>query len=74
MTETYSTLLWFNRAKAKKNGEAPIYCHITINGERAELATKEYVQPAKWDVHRGQVKGSSEEARRINHQIENITA
>ena len=41
---TFTTLFWINKTKAKQ-GEAPIYARITVDGVRAELSIKKSVSP-----------------------------
>lgn len=53
-----------------KSAKAPIYCRITINGKRAEISLKRFIEPAKWSASIGRVKGNSAEARLINLNIE----
>ncbi len=53
-----------------KSAKAPIYCRITVNGKRAEISLKRFIEPAKWLTSLGRVKGNSEEARMINLNIE----
>lgn len=45
---------------------------MTINGQRFEVSTGRYVQPAKWSSVSGKVKGNSEEARTINAYLETL--
>jgi hypothetical protein len=52
--------------------KAAIYCRITVNGKRAELSVKRFIEPSKWIKTAGMVKGSSEEARIINNQLDII--
>jgi len=40
-SKTFSIHFWLNMAK-KKNGIAPIYARITVNGKRAEISLKRY--------------------------------
>lgn len=63
-------LIYLKTSKTKKNGRAPIYLRITIDGSRAEISLNECVDSAKWDEKKYRVKGNSEEARRINFRIE----
>lgn len=63
---TFSINFWLAKAKMR-NGLAPIYCRITINGQRTEISTKRFIEPTKWDSHgSGMMKGKSEEARVMN--------
>jgi site-specific recombinase XerD len=70
---TFSINYWLYRSK-EKNGKAPIYCRITMNGQRIEMSMKRVIEPSKWIVGAGVVKGNSEEARTINHYLETIKA
>lgn len=49
-----------------RNGKAPIYCRVTVNGKRAEISLKRSIEPERWIAAAGMVKGKSEEARTIN--------
>ncbi len=65
---TFNTLVWQNKAKIK-NGQAPIYIRITIDGKRTEISTRKSIAPEKWNPDSQSVKGNNEEARIINQQI-----
>jgi hypothetical protein len=43
--------------KLKKDGNAPIYLRITINGTRSEVSTKIDIEPSKWDSKKELIKG-----------------
>ena len=68
---TFTTLFWINKTKAKQ-GEAPIYARITVDGIRAELSIKKSVSPDNWQNDSGLAKGNSETARTINHYIQQV--
>jgi site-specific recombinase XerD len=53
-----------------KEGFAPVYLRITCDGKRSEVSTRVYVDPCKWNPVKGRVKGNSEDARRLNENIE----
>ncbi len=40
-SKTFSIHFWLNTAK-KKNGIAPVYARVTVNGKRAEISLKRY--------------------------------
>ena len=63
--QTFSILFWLSKSKIR-NGKAPIYCRISINGRRTEIASKRLIEPEKWNSSTGAVRGNSEEARTIN--------
>lgn len=68
MKQNYSLLFWLNTSRMQLE-KAAIYCRITVNGKRAELSVKRFIEPSKWIKTAGMVKGSSEEARIINNQL-----
>lgn len=57
--------------KIKKDGNAPIYLRITINGTRSEVSTKIDVAPTKWDSKKGLIKGKDPLSIRLNQQLYN---
>ncbi|MDW3193051.1 MAG: site-specific integrase [Cytophagales bacterium] len=65
---TFSTLS-IVRASRSKNDKLPVYLRITVDGKRAEISTKEYVDGEKWDKVRGRLKGNSQEAREVNGRL-----
>ena len=71
MKQNYSLLFWLNTSRMQLE-KAAIYCRITVNGKRAELSVKRFIEPSKWIKTAGMVKGSSEEARIINNQLDII--
>ena len=68
---TYSTAFLLRTAKAK-NGKAPIYCRITVNGQRIEFSIKRSVSVNQWN--NGQVKGNGEEARTLKAYLTQVEA
>lgn len=46
-SNTFSIHFWLNTAK-KKNGIAPVYVRITVNGKRAEISLKRYQSVTSW--------------------------
>ncbi|MDI9564902.1 MAG: site-specific integrase [Bacteroidota bacterium] len=72
MKKNLNLLFYLRRAKTKKNGEAPIYLRITVDGIRTETPTGRSIIPDKWENDLQMQKGKSEEARTLNHFIESI--
>jgi len=68
---TYSTafLLRTSRSKGKN---APIYCRITVNGQRTEFSIKRSVAISQWD--NGKVKGNNEEAKTLKAYLKQVEA
>ena len=69
--ETFTILFWLFKAKMR-NGKAPIYCRITINGKRAQFSLKRSIDPDKWNSSSGTAKGNSEEARILNSYLNKV--
>ena len=71
MQTTFSTTFILRTSKTK-NGLTPIYCRITVAGNRAEFSIKRSVAEKNWDA--GKAKGNSEEARTLNSYLKQIEA
>ncbi len=71
MNQNYALLFWLNRSKAR-NGKAPIYCRITIDGKRTEISMRQSVDPVKWITQAGQAKPHTTELRMLNNYLEMV--
>ena len=69
---TFSLLSYLRRGKANKDGLAPIYLRITLDGKRAELSAQTFVDPTKWNSQKGRLKASFDESKRLNRTIESF--
>lgn len=69
--QTFTILFWIFKAKIR-NGKAPIYCRITVNGKRAQFSLKRSIDPEKWNSSSGTAKGNSEEARILNSYLNKV--
>lgn len=65
-------LFWVARSKKDASGKAPIYCRITINGQRAEIATGIIVKPIDFDTAKKRVKNNAL-ADDYNKSLEKLT-
>ena len=65
---------WLNKAKKNKEGFAPIWARITIDGKRTECSTHNYVQEAHWDSERNVVRKQCVDAININNSLAIIRA
>ncbi len=70
---TFAVLYWLKQASAK-NGKAPLYARITVNGKRAELSLKRKVPVSDWDSGKGRLKGLGSGAKAMNNYIEQVNA
>ncbi len=70
-TNTFSILFWLKQANAK-NGKAPLYARITVNGKRAELSLKRKLLVSNWDASKNRLKGLSVETKIFNNYLEQV--
>jgi integrase len=69
MQTTFKTKFVLRTSKAR-NGIAPIYCRISVDGRRVEFSIKRSAAEKDWG--NGKAKGNSEEARTLNTYIKQI--
>ncbi|OFX49611.1 MAG: hypothetical protein A2046_05965 [Bacteroidetes bacterium GWA2_30_7] len=72
MENSFSILIWLNKSKKNSKNLAPIYGRITVNGKRAEIALKLFIEIERWDSTKGRARGNKEDSRLINITIENF--
>lgn len=72
-SNSFSILIWANKAKSDVNGLMPLYARVTVMGKRAEISLKKKVNPAKWDAKTGFMKGSGNEVRTVNNHIHQVS-
>ncbi len=70
---TFSILFYLKRSKLNKNGEAPIYMRITIDGERSETSTKRSIEPERWNTAKGLARPLSMYEKDLNQYLKHIT-
>ncbi|MHA7865094.1 site-specific integrase [Flagellimonas marinaquae] len=71
-TKTFSLIHYLRKAQLDKTGKAGIYLRITVNSQRAELSIKRKTSPEKWCSAKGRIKGSSKEAKELNHYMDQL--
>lgn len=67
-------LLWLVKNRINKNGESPIFCRITISGNRAETFSGIYAKGNEWDADKQKIKGNSEAAKQKNSKLSSLVA
>src|SRR5690554_1156414 len=72
MQTTFSILFYPRGNDIDRNGNAPIYARITVNGKRSEFSIKRKVLLEKWNSDAGKIKGTSTDARELNRYINAI--
>lgn len=69
---TFNILFFIKKTKLLKNGKAPIYLRITVNGKRSEIAIKRSIPLNLWDTLKSKAKGNSKEAQIINDYLNSV--
>ncbi len=68
---TFGIAFYLRRYKSK-DGKAPIYVRITVDGKRTDIYLKTEIDILKWNNLKGMAKGNSEENRSFNTYLERI--
>ncbi|MES2388266.1 MAG: Arm DNA-binding domain-containing protein [Bacteroidota bacterium] len=61
---------WLRKNKSTKDGLNPIYCRVTIEGQRKDFSTGFCVREEDWNINAHRVRGGST----INQGLLNIEA
>lgn len=69
MVSTFSILFYPRGNDMDKEGKAPVYARITVNGKRSEFSIRRKLSLDKWSSEAGKAKGSSNEARELNKYL-----
>ncbi len=69
---TFAQVFYIKRNKMMRNGEAPIYLRITVNGQRAEFSTKRTVDPDQWDPAKDRVSKKTKQAISLNEYLDEV--
>jgi site-specific recombinase XerD len=72
VTKNSLGIMFFIRTNRGKDGRAPIYARITIDGKPAEISIKLDVNVNNWNLSKGLAKGKGDEIRNINTILEQI--
>lgn len=72
MQTTFSILFYPRGNDIDKDGNAPIYLRITVNGKRSELSIKRKVLLKKWNSEGGKVRGTTNDVRELNRYMDAI--
>jgi len=66
MNKNLGLLFYVKRSKMLANGTAPVYLRITVDGDRADISSKRYIDPKKWNATGQKLGGSGEEVKSFN--------
>ena len=71
-TNTFGVVFYLRKYKAR-DGKAPIYARITVDGQRTDIALKRDIDMENnWNSAKGMAKGKSEEIRILNTYLEQV--
>ncbi|MBK5278999.1 MAG: hypothetical protein JJE09_09080 [Bacteroidia bacterium] len=74
LNQTFSILFWLHKAKTTKQGLAPIWVRISVDGKRAECSTQKQIHPKFWDAENSKVLDKFSESRSINDYLTLVKA
>lgn len=72
MRSTFKILMYLKKGSEKPNGNVPLMCRLTVDGEIKQFSCKMDVLPRLWNVKTGRASGKSIEAQKINHAVDKI--
>lgn len=68
----FSVLFYPRGNDMDRNGNAPIYLRITVNGRRSEFSIRRKVLMTKWNSEAGKVRGTTIDVRELNRYMDTI--
>jgi site-specific recombinase XerD len=60
------------RTEKEKDGKAPVYASIKVNGSKAMLALKQTISTRCWDLRKSMGKTTTAEGRELNSYLEEV--
>lgn len=72
MRSTFKVLFYVKKGSEKPNGNLPLMCRITVDGEIKQFSCKIDVPLRLWDVKNNRASGKSAEAQKINIAVDRI--
>ena len=70
MRSTFKVLFYVKKGSEKPNGNLPLMCRLTVDGEIKQFSCKMDVSLHLWDVKNNRASGKSVEAQRINRAVD----
>ncbi|MFO8234724.1 MAG: site-specific integrase [Bacteroidales bacterium] len=71
-TQNTFGIIFYLRKYKEKDGKAPLYVRITVDGRRTDIALKRKIDLKNWNDAKGKAKGTSEDIRTLNTFLERI--
>jgi site-specific recombinase XerD len=67
---TCKVLYYIKRTKTLKDGSAPIFVRITVNGQRAEFGLQRSILEDQWDIKIGKAFGLTKQTKELNSYLD----
>jgi hypothetical protein len=71
MTESFGIHFILRMNKAK-NGNAPVYARISVNGQRIEMSLKKSVKIGDWNNSKGLARPKNDSLKVLNNYLEHV--
>ncbi|MDB4920200.1 Arm DNA-binding domain-containing protein [Mucilaginibacter sp.] len=73
MKTSQSFRIYFTiKSDKKKDGKAPLYASVTVNGEKCFIALKQNVEVNSWDLGKGAAKGTKNKSKELNAYLNDV--
>jgi site-specific recombinase XerD len=72
MADMIKILFYIRKTKTNSEGLAPIYMRVTVNGNRFETATSQYVDVSMWSNESMSLIGKSKEVKTLNDFLQTL--
>jgi len=72
MQTRFSVLFYPRGNDIDKNGNAPIYLRITVDGKRSEFSIRRKALLTKWNSEAGKVRGTTIDVRELNRYMDTV--
>ncbi|MDE5636555.1 MAG: site-specific integrase, partial [Alistipes sp.] len=53
---TFNLLFYIRRTRLNKDGDAPVFMRLTIDGTRADASVKYVIKPKLWNTAKGRAE------------------
>jgi len=70
MIHSFHILFFLYKSKVNDKGLSPIFCRITFDNTRKQFSTGHFISEKSWNSQSQRIKGSSNEAKRINSSLD----
>lgn len=71
---TFSLLFYIRRTKLNREGEAPIFMRVTVNGQRADASVKRFIASRLWNTAKGKAVENGRGCRELNLYLDAVSA